>query len=124
MGLRVEFFRADDPGTRVGAAEWTEPGVPVEAPDDRRRAVLGRVCRRVPVTVEDAAFRQAGTSGPTVFHPGTIVWFNAAARTRAEEEGLKVRFVPRVEHGIGWDPAGAYRPFAQAVERMAAAGNG
>ena len=78
---------------------------------------LARVFRPTPVVIDDAAFRQAGTSGPAVVHPGGPLWFQAAARVRGSEEGLGVRFVPEEDSAMGWDPAGAYRSFSDAVVR-------
>jgi hypothetical protein len=121
MTVRAEFFEPDAPDEVLGAAEWTGAGIEVDAQGSARETIA-RIFRRIPVIVDDPAIRSAGTSGPTVLPPGTLVWFNAAARVRAEEEGLRVRFVPKTANAMGWDPAGAYRPFAQAVERMAGMG--
>jgi len=86
--------------------------------DEGLKETLARIFRPVPVVVEDASLRTAGTSGTVTLQPGSLNWFLAAARTRAEAEGLSVGFVPGVEAGLGWDPAGTYRTFASQVERL------
>ena len=103
----------------AGSATWDGSKVSIQAEGDRIAQALWRIFRPTAVAVDDPALRTAGTAGPVVLQPGSSRWFQAAARTRAEAEGLRVRFVPDVSEAIGWDPAGAYRPFDAAVERMA-----
>jgi hypothetical protein len=52
-----------------------------------------------------------------VLPPGSLRWFQAAARVRGQTEGLSVRFVDQEQGAMGWDPAGAYRPVLEAIER-------
>jgi hypothetical protein len=54
-----------------------------------------------------------------VLEPGSVRWFLAAARNRAPAEGLGVRFAAEPNTRMGWDPAGAYRPFQTVMERLA-----
>jgi hypothetical protein len=115
--VRAEFFRDGDQQPVVGSAVWDGSKVTVQSQDEDIAAVLWRIFRPTAVAVDDAALRTAGTAGPIVLPPGTLGWFQAAARVRGPGEGLGVRFVPEGRHGIGWDPAGAYRPFGETVER-------
>lgn len=116
--MRAAFYRPDQPEHVVGTAEWSPGEVRISSEDERVRAALDRVFRRIPVPVEDPALRSAGAMGPVVLQPGTLRWFTAAARSRAESERLAVRFVPQSTPGTGWDPAGSYRPFTAVVERI------
>jgi hypothetical protein len=118
--VRAEFHRPDPPGHPVGSAEWTPAGVRIRADDEAIRSALGRIFRRTPVVVDDPALRPAGASGPAVVQPGSLTWFQAAARSRSAAEGLAVRIVPEERGAFGWDPAGSYRPFAEAIARKAA----
>lgn len=115
--MRAEFFRTGDPERVVGTATWDGSRVVAESQDDGVAPALWRVFRPTAVAVDDPALRTAGTAGPVVLPPGTLAWFQAAARVRAPAEGLGVRFVPQSRGTIGWDPAGAYRPFSDTVER-------
>jgi hypothetical protein len=92
--------------------------------DGEGEAKVRRIFRPTPVVVDDPAFRSRGTSGPVVLHPGTLLWFRAAAQARSEAEGLKVRFVPQGQDVMGWDPAGAYRAFSETIERKELSGVG
>jgi len=116
--MRAEFHRAGAPeGEPVTTVTWTGSRVePGEAPDDLAEAI-GRIFRAAPVVVDDPSLRSVGTSGPVILEPGDLTWFIAAARSRADAEGLVVRFVPPDRKAMGWDPAGAYRTFPDAVER-------
>ncbi len=107
----------------VGVATWTGSTVAIEVLEggDETNAALERVFRRVPVVVDDASLRALGASGPTVLEPGDLRWFMAAAQTRAAGERLAVRLVPSAT-GMGWDPAGAYRTFGAAFDRLGRAG--
>jgi len=116
--VETVFFPSEHPDQVVGRATWAEPHVRIEADDEGVKETLARIFRPVPVVVEDASLRTAGTSGTVTLEPGSLNWFLAAARSRAEAEGLEVRFVPDVEAGLGWDPAGTYRTFASQVERL------
>jgi hypothetical protein len=120
MTLRAEFYDPDSPDEVVGSALWTRGGPVIEATADATRERLGRILRPTPVVDEDPSLRSFGTAGPSVLAPGSLRWFEAAARSRAPAEGLSVRFVALQDASVGWDPAGAYRPFTEQVERLAA----
>lgn len=121
--MRAEFYRPDDPETVVATARWSERGVQVAgATRGPVREALSRIFVGTQVAVDDPAVRSAGTSGPAVFQPGSLQWFQAAARERAVGESLAVRFVPEQAGVIGWDPAGAYRTFADDRYRRVLAG--
>jgi hypothetical protein len=115
--VRAEFFRPDSLDQTVGWATWNGSRVEIQAEVEDVRAVLGRIFRPTSVSVDDPASRTAGTTGPVVLTPGSLRWFQAAARARSEAEGLAVRLVPEEGEGMGWDPAGAYRTFGEALER-------
>jgi hypothetical protein len=74
------------------------------------------------VVVDDPSLRSVGTSGPVVLQPGSLRWFQAAARIRGQQQGLAVRFVAEEQGAMGWDPAGAYRTFPEAAERRVLVG--
>jgi hypothetical protein len=116
--VKALFARTEAPDQIVGSAVWGPEGVTVEAEDDAARQAIDRILRPVPVMVDDPSQRSYGTSGPVVLTPGSLRWFRTAAEVRSKEDGLAVRFVPRAEAPVGWDPAGAYRTFNDAVERM------
>jgi hypothetical protein len=115
--LRAEFARPEDPSTVVGRAAWGARGIEIVAENDAVGAALHRIFRPIPIAVDDPSLRPAGTSGPILLQPGTLRWFGAAARMRAEAEGLRARLIPEAEAGIGWDPAAAYRGFDESVDR-------
>ena len=115
--MRAEFFKPDEAARIVGTADWDGAGLHIEAKDDEARLALSRVFRPTPVTVDDPSLRASGTSGPVVLPPGSLSWFLAAARIRAPAEGLSVRIRPGGKASMGWDPAGAYRTFGEALER-------
>jgi hypothetical protein len=120
--VRAEFLRAgepEEPERVVGSARWDGSRVAIQSDDDQVAQALWRIFRPTAVAVDDPALRTAGTAGPVVLPPGSLPWFLAAAKVRAEAEGLRVRFVPEVTTAMGWDPAGAYRPFSETVERIA-----
>ena len=116
--MRAVFLRSEEAGGVVGTATWDGSRVTVESDDADVKAALWRVFRPTAVAVDDPALRTAGTAGLVVLPPGSLRWFQAAAKVRAEAEGLSVRLVPEGREGIGWDPAGAYRPFSDAIERL------
>jgi hypothetical protein len=116
--VQAVFFPSEHPDQVVGRATWAEPRVRIEADDEGVKETLARIFRPIPVVVEDASLRTAGTSGTVLLQPGSLNWFMAAARSRAEAEGLAVRLVSGVEAGLGWDPAGTYRTFASQVEHL------
>jgi hypothetical protein len=120
--VRAEFYREDTPEQVVGRASWSGSGVEVSA-DGETEAILRRIFRPTAVAIDDASFRGAGSAGPSVLPPGSFRWFNAAARVRAKEEGLGVRFVPEGESTMGFDPAGSYRTFNEQIERKEAVGH-
>jgi len=115
--VRAEFHRPDAPDDVVAAATWTGSHVRIDVRDPVAAEAVEMIFRRTPVVIDDLALRSFGTSGPAVLEPGDLRWFIAAARTRAEADGLAVRLVPPEGAAMGWDPAGAYRTFADAAER-------
>jgi hypothetical protein len=116
--VRAEFTQPDQEDQVVGTATWDGSRVKVQAEDEDVAAALWRVFRPTAVAIDDPALRTAGTTGPVVLPPGSLRWFQAAAEARSEAENLSVRFVPEGGGAIGWDPAGAYRPFSEAIESM------
>jgi hypothetical protein len=106
--VRADFFQPDAPDQVVGMAEWDGRATRISAEDGDVRTVLERVFRPSAVAITDEALLPRGARGETVMEPGDLQWFLAAARLRAEKEGLGVRFV--TDTPGGWDPAGAYRP--------------
>jgi hypothetical protein len=122
--VRAEVFKPDSPDHIVGVASWDGAGVRIEAEDDAARTVLSRIFRPTAISVDDPALRTAGTAGPVVLPPGTLRWFQAAARTRSQAEGLSVRLVPEGTMAVGWDPAGAYRTFGEVFEQKERSGAG
>jgi hypothetical protein len=120
--MRAEFFHADAPDHVVAAASWDgRAAVGDAAGDADAERLIARIFRPAPVVVDDPSLRSAGTSGPVALEPGDLRWFMAAARTRGAAEGLSVRFVSDEWGRMGWDPAGAYRPFRAAVAPAAPA---
>lgn len=117
--MRAAFFRLDHPDSIVGTAVWNGKGADVEADDESIHQAIRRIFRPSPVLIDDPSMRSYGTAGPVVLPPGSLKWFRAAAEARSRGEGLRVRFVPEPEAAMGWDPAGAYRTFNEAVERKA-----
>ncbi len=118
--MRAEFFRADAPDQVVATATWDGRSVAIAAAADPaggpdQTSTLARIFRPTPVVADDPSLRPVGSSGPVVLEAGDLRWFMAAARTRGAAEGLGVRLVVDEPRGMGWDPAGAYRPFLQAV---------
>ncbi len=120
--MRAEFYRPDNPHAVVGVAAWSGGGVEISAEDDSVRESVRRIFRPTPVAIDNPSLRSFGTSGPVLLSPGTLRWFRAAAESRATGEGLRIRFVPESGGAIGWDPAGAYRTFVAATDRMARVG--
>jgi hypothetical protein len=117
--VRTDFYRDADGSTElVGSATWSQSGITVEARTDDARSILARVLRPTPVAVDDPSLRSFGASGEVVLQPGSVRWFMAAARTRGQDEGLRVRFVADGAPVLGWDPAGAYRTFTSSAERL------
>ena len=115
--MRAEFSREAEPDAIVGSAAWTGSGVEIEAVDPKVRRALGRVYRQTSVLVDDPSLRSPGTAGPGLLAPGTLRWFVACTGARSRPEKLAFRLVPNTAPRMGWDPAGAYRTFAQQVER-------
>jgi hypothetical protein len=113
--MRADFRRPDEDDV-VGSATWTGGAPTIEAADDDVRAALARVFRAVPMAVDEPSLRPFGTRGPLVIHPGSVVWFEAAARARSEAEGFRVSIVSDRTRLPAWDPAGTYRPLLQTVE--------
>lgn len=120
--MRATFYRPDDPDTVIGSARWRSEGIDVEAEDESVRQAIRAIFRPTPVVIEDPSMRSYGTAGPVLLSPGSLHWFRAAAETRTQAAGLGVRFVPESEGAMGWDPAGAYRTFNDAIERKARIG--
>ncbi len=117
--MKAEFYRPDAPQDVVGSASWRSGGVEIQMGSEEIRRSLQRIFRRTPVAIDDPSLRPFGTEGPVVLQPEMLTWFQAAAQTRSQAEGLSVRLVGDEQGGIGFDPAGAYLPFFQAIERKA-----
>jgi hypothetical protein len=117
LRLRADFYDPKDPGNVVASVRWTGSGVDVVAASDQLKEALGRIFRPTPVTVDDPSLRTFGTAGPVVLQPGSVRWFQTAARSRAPAEGLGVRFVVEEQVPVAWEPAGAYRTFTDVLER-------
>lgn len=115
--MRAEFYRVDSPDKVVGVARWLGAEVEVDAGDTEVRGLIDAVFRRTPVLLDDPSLRSYGTAGPVVLPPGNLRWFEAAARARAEAQGLAVRLVPDGGRVMGFDPAGLYRAMAEQMER-------
>ena len=115
--MRAAFYRLDNPDSVVGTALWNGARTDGEADDESVRQAIRRIFRATPVLIDDPSMRSYGTAGPVVLPPGSLNWFRAAAEARSGSEGLGVRFVPELEGAMGWDPAGAYRTFNDAIER-------
>ena len=117
--MLAEFIRPDAPDQVVGRAAWDGRRVviPEDGTEPEMAEALRRIFRPAPVVIDDPSLRAAGSGGPSTLEPGDLQWFVAAARSRAEAEGLAARFVATGARGFGWDPAGAYRTFAEAVAR-------
>lgn len=114
--MRAEFFHADEPDTLVGSATWNGRSTAIDAGGDADvHDVLERIFRPIPVVADDPALRPVGSTGPVLLEPGDLRWFMTAARSRGASEGLGVRLVVDDAGGMGWDPAGAYRPFLSVV---------
>ena len=122
--MRAEFFKPDSPDHVLGMARWDGAGVHIEAKGQAARTVLSRIFRPTAISVDDPALGAAGATGPVVLPPGSLRWFQAAARTRSQAEGLSVRLVPEGTMTMGWDPAGAYRTFGEVAERKERLGAG
>jgi hypothetical protein len=118
--MRAEFFRQDEPDSIMGSAEWTGAAVDARAEDPKVRRALGRIYRQTAVLIDDAALRSFGTEGPEQLPPGNLRWFIAATQARSGAEKLAYRLLPDESRRMGWDPAGAYRTFADQVERREA----
>jgi hypothetical protein len=116
--VRAELFRPEDPATVVSTATWSPRGTAIEMRDPSVGDVE-RLLRRLPVVVDDAAFRRPGTHGEVVLQPASVDWFRAALVQRAPELGLAVRFVA-TDVRNGWDPASNYRTFEEQEQRLAA----
>jgi hypothetical protein len=121
--VRAIFFSPDAADVVVGSAVWRAGRIHIEADDESIDQVIRRIFRSTPVAIDDPSMRSYGASGPVVLSPGSLRWFRAAADVRAQAEGLGVRFVPESEGAMGWDPAGSYRTFNDAIERMDRIGN-
>ena len=116
--MRALFYRADAAEVVVGSAVWRAGRIHTEADDESIGQTISRIFRSTPVVIDDPSMRSYGASGPVVLSPGSLQWFRSAAEVRAKAEGLGVRFVPESQGAMGWDPAGAYRTFNDAIERM------
>jgi hypothetical protein len=114
--MKAVFFAADRPDTPIASVTWSKDGPTIPADDDAARAEMEAIFHRIPVVVDDPSLRSFGTAGPVVLQPGTVRWFRAAAEVRGTRRGLQVRFVADDAEPVGWDPAGAYRPFDAVVE--------
>jgi hypothetical protein len=117
--MLAEFYRPDAPDQVVGRAAWDgrRALIPEDGAEPQVAEALRRIFRPAPLVIDDPSLRAAGSSGPSSLEPGDLQWFIAAARSRAQAEGLAARFVATGARGFGWDPAGAYRTFGEAVAR-------
>ena len=134
--LRVEFHTAPEPaepvetapGQRpppppppppsVASATWREGRLSIESDDDGLRTAITHAFRRIPLVVDDASLRSAGSRGEVVLQPGDLEWFREVALVRvAAETGLIARVVPGVTIG-GYDPAANYRRFPEQIRRL------
>ena len=115
--MLAEFYKEDAPEEVLGRATWDGSGVSIDAEDESVRNSVARIFRPVPVLVDDPSLRSYVTSGPVELPPGGLLWFRAAAEGRSADQGLRVRLVPQSRGAMGWDPAGAYRPFNEQIER-------
>jgi hypothetical protein len=116
--VRVQFYRPGQPDQVVGVARWDGRRVHFETEDEGVRAALTKVFRGTPVVVDDPSLRSLGARGEVVLEPGSLDWFRTAAITRVQEAGLGARIVPEAQGQGGWDPAAAYRPFTEVIERL------
>lgn len=126
--MRVEFYRPAGPAAEgeeaapaelVATVTWGDGGPAIETGDEGLRESLAKAFRSTPVVTDDAAYRSLGASGDVLVDPGSLAWFMAVAQVRAPAEtGLSPRFVPGITRG-GYDPAAGYRPFGEAIERLA-----
>lgn len=116
--MRAELFRPDAPDEVVAEIAWNDGAPEVVSGVDV--AGVSGLLRPTAVQIDDAALRRMGTSGPSLLAPGSLEWFRAAIRSRAETLGLGVRFVT---HSVedGWDPASQYRRFRDQAQRLAGA---
>ncbi len=122
--MRVEFLPNQEGATSVvAAATWNGSSVEFEAEGEANRTLVERIFRPAPVAIDDPALRSFGTNGEVTLPPGSLQWFMAAAKSRGEAEGLRVRFVTTDSGSLGWDPAGAYRTFSSSAERLGAPGS-
>jgi hypothetical protein len=102
----------------VASATWHEGRLSVESDDDGLRTAITHAFRRIPVVVDDASLRSAGSHGEGVLQPDDLEWFREVALVRVPAEtGLIARFVPGVTVG-GYDPAGNYRRFPEQMRRL------
>ena len=116
--MRAEFVRPDAPDDVVATAHWDGPsdGVRIDPVTDGGVAEsVRRIFRPTPVVVDEPALRPPGASGPVILEPGDLRWFIEVARIRAQHEGLEVRLAEDDWSRMGWDPAGSYVPFPEAV---------
>jgi hypothetical protein len=121
--VRVEFLpNQEGASSVVAAATWNGSSAELEAEGEANRSLLERIFRPASVSVDDPALRSFGTNGEVILQPGSLRWFMAAAKSRGEAEGYRVRFVAEESGALGWDPAGAYRTFMASAERMGASG--
>jgi hypothetical protein len=114
--VRAELYRPDAPESPVAVATWSAGRAALEVLDGSIPE-LGSLLKATPVVVDDPSLRRPGTSGASLLEPGSSEWFRAALIARSEPLGLRVRFVTDEIVG-GWDPAAAYRPFGEEIERL------
>ncbi|HJU57818.1 MAG TPA: hypothetical protein VJ774_03695 [Actinomycetota bacterium] len=113
--MRAELYRREQADDVVAIVTWADGAPSLDAREDVPG--LNRLLRPTAVVTDDPSLRSPGTSGEVVLEPGSVAWFRAALTTRAPELGLAVRFVAERITG-GWDPAAAYTPFEEQVERL------
>lgn len=119
VGMRVEFFRPEDPEKVVAVVSWDGHEAVLESAEDPATgAAVTRVFRPAPVATDDPSLITSAGSGVSLVEPGTLRWFRAAALTRGPKAGLSPRFLVSAPVGSGFDPASNYRSFRDQVARI------
>ncbi|MCI0634643.1 MAG: hypothetical protein L0206_12115 [Actinobacteria bacterium] len=114
--MRAELYRPDAPESPVAIANWSDGRAHLEV-IDRTIPGLERLLKANTRRRGRPLVAPAGDTRSLVARTRSYAWFRAALLSRAEPSGLKVRFVAGRIVG-GWDPAAAYRPFEEQIERL------
>ena len=116
--MQVEFHQPDAPDDVLATVEWNGGDPTIAGGDEAVRVSLTKAFRRIPVVIDDPAYRRLGTAGAVLIQPGSLEWFRAVVQVRVPAEtGLTGRFVPGVGEG-GYDPAAGYRTFEDSIKRL------